>query len=298
LTHSHTVEPAPFSEGGLPHPELPHDGSHLATRARDGRSPLERYAVSRMATDVAAMPASDVVQLVLWPETVAHWARDAGIATAVAYNMLSRFKPYRRVRELLARRLDVPGFVLDHLVDAARPLPSVLRAPEAGAGAGTGDLAEPPRPPRGDELSPTLRLPAVRDGSNPLEQRAVWRVWRDAAALPASTIVQIALFPETLAEWARRRRVPPSALYALLAGTQPNPGVRELLAQRLGVAPSALATLIDRVRREPAVPAPRELAPPPSEEIAPVSDRGADPAASAGAEPQTPAAGDQLTLGF
>lgn len=248
-----------------------------------------------MGADAAAMPASEIVQLVLWPETVAHWARDAGISTAVAYNMLSRFKPYRRVRELLARRLDVPGFVLDHLVDAARPLPSVLRAPAASDPA---DQVEPPTPPRGDAISPTVRLPAQRDGSNPLEQRATWRVWHDAAALPASVIVQIALFPETLAEWARRKRVPPSSLYALLAGTQPHPGARELLAQRLGVPTWALSHLLDRPRREPVQPAPRSLAespewPPGDEGERSTESRTADRPL----EPPAPP-GDQLTLGF
>src|SRR5690606_34710612 len=62
----------------------------------------------------------------LWPQNLADWARDTHVAPAVAYNMLARFKPYRRVRELLAARLEVPGWVLDHLVDAPRPLPGSL----------------------------------------------------------------------------------------------------------------------------------------------------------------------------
>lgn len=242
-------------------------------RSRDGRSPLERFAVARLRADVAAMPASDVVQIVLWPETIANWARDASVATAVAYNMLSRFKPYRRVRELLARRLDVPGFVLDHLIDASRPLPSVLRVPAADYAAAFPDA--PPLPLRGEAVSPTVRLPAVRDGTNPIEQRAVWRVWHDAAALPASVLVQIALFPETLAEWARRQRLPPSLLYAMLAGVQPHPGIREALARRLGVAVSAVNVLVDGERREPAAPAPGPLADSP-----PGDSPAADPSAA------------------
>ena len=233
-------------------------------RARDGRSPLERYAIAKLRADVAAMPASDVVQIVLWPDTIASWARESSVATAVAYNMLSRFKPYRRARELLARRLDVPGFVLDHLVDASRPLPSVLRLPAADYAAAFPD--EPPLPPRGDAVSPTVRLPSVRDGTNPIEERAVWRAWRDVAALPASVLVQVALFPETLADWARRQRVPPSMLYAMLAGAQPHPGIREALARRLGVAVSAVNVLVDGERREPVVPEPAPLAEPPLHE--------------------------------
>lgn len=265
-------------------------------RARDGRSPLERHAVARLRADVAAMPASDVVQLVLWPDTLAHWARDAAVAPAVAYNMLSRFKPYRRVRELLARRLDVPGHVLDHLIDASRPLPSVLRV--RGEETEVHELTAPPPPPPGDRIPPTLRLPAVRDGSNPIEQRAVWRVWNDLAALPASLLVQVALFPETLAEWARRQRVPPSMLYAMLAGTQTHPGLRDALARRLGLSVGALALVVDGTRREPAGAASAPLADPPGTP----SDHGdaaAGGAAADAASPVGPAARpDQLSLGF
>ncbi len=244
------------------------------------------------------MPASDVVQLVLWPDTLAGWARQSSVATAVAYNMLSRFKPYRRVRELLARRLDVPGFVLDHLIDASRPLPSVLRVPAADYTAAF--PAEPTVPPRGDAVSPTVRLPAVRDGTNPIEQRAVWRAWRDVAALPASLLVQIALFPETLADWARRQRVPPSMLYAMLAGAQPHPGIREALARRLGVGVAALNVLVDAERREPASPAPVPLAESPLADVEPPLDAasntdGAD--RGRGGESAGPSA-DQLSLGF
>ncbi|HEY0971723.1 MAG TPA: hypothetical protein VGE02_12205 [Gemmatimonadales bacterium] len=267
-------------------------------RARDGRSPIERYAIAKLRADVAAMPASDVVQIVLWPDTLAGWARESAVATAVAYNMLSRFKPYRRVRELLARRLDAPGFVLDHLIDASRPLPSVLRLPAADYAAAFPD--EPPLPPRGDAVSPTVRLPAVRDGSNPIEQRAVWRAWRDVAALPASVLVQIALFPETLAEWARRHRVPPPMLYAMLAGAQPHAGIREALARRLGVGIAAVDALVDAERREPMAPTPIPLAEPPLADRSPAPNGSRHEAASEGPPPDSRADGppDQLSLGF
>lgn len=261
-------------------PRAPGDaGATSLPRERDGRSPLERHAVARLRADVAAMPASDVVQLVLWPQTVAEWARESHVATAVAYNMLSRFKPYRRVRELLAHRLEVPTFVVDHLVDAPRPLPRARAVPRDG------DDAEPAPPPvPRHPVSPSLQLPAVRDGSNPIEQRAVWHVWRELAALPASLLVQIALFPETLADWARRAGVPPSMLYGMLAGTQSHAGLREGLARRLDVPRHALDRLVDGTRREPAVPRAVPLAdapapPPPAEPpspLAPPDDRDDD----------------------
>lgn len=246
-------------------------------RERDGRSPLERYAIARLRADVAAMPASEIVQLVLWPHTVADWARDAQVATAVVYNLLSRFKPYRRVRDLLAVRLEVTSAVLDHLIDAPRPLPSAQRAPGATV-AGTGaaaattvahgeQAAPPPAPPTADEWRRGGgALPAVRDGSNPLEVRAVHHAWRETAALPASILVQLALFPESLAEWARRRRIAPSLLYGVLAGTQRQPGLREALARQLGLSTAAIDHAIDAPRAQPSRPAALPLAdaPPPT----------------------------------
>lgn len=262
-------------------------------RERDGTSPLERLALARLRQDVAALPASEVVQLVLWPDSLAHWARDAGVSTAVAYNMLARFKPYRRVRELLAHRLDVPTFALDHLIDAPRPLPAALGArPDA-----VGDLSEPPTP---GPVSPTARLASVRDGSNPLEQRAVWQLWRQIAAVPASLVVQLILFPETLAEWARKRGTPASMLYAMLAGSQPHPGLRDALARRLGVAGHLLDALLDATRREPVTAHPPLAARAPDAPAAPaVRHEAADETAPRErGDDEPPAARDQLSLGI
>lgn len=242
---------------------------------RDGRSPVERHALARLSADVAAMPASDIVQLVLWPQTLADWARDVAVATAVVYNLLAGVKPYRRVRELLALRLESPPEVLDHLVDAPRPLPSAMRAPDS-ATAAIGPQAHrdpapppPPPPPSADEWRRSGRsLPNVRDGSNPLEQRAVFHAWRNVAALPASLLIQLAIFPETLAAWARRRSVPASMLYATLAGSHRNARIRDALARQLDVSTAALDHIIQAPRHEPAAPAtiPLADAPPPTGE--------------------------------
>lgn len=273
---------------------------------RDGRSPLERYAIARLRADVAAMPASEIVQLVLWPHTVADWARDAQVATAVVYNLLSRFKPYRRVRDLLAVRLEVTSAVLDHLIDAPRPLPAAQRAPGAPAAAtvatttASGEhAAPPPAPPTADQWRlGGGALPAVRDGSNPLEIRAVHHAWRETAALPASLLVQLALFPESLAVWARRRRIAPSLLYGVLAGTQRQPGVREALARQLGLSMAAIDHAIDAPRAQPSRPAALPLAdaPPPAAPHAahPADDRDERPTGA------VPGADDvaQLSLGL
>jgi hypothetical protein len=229
---------------------------------RNGRTETERRAIARLASDVAAMPASDVVQLLLWPQNLADWARSSHVAPAVAYNMLSRFKPYRRVREFLAARLEVPGWVLDHLVDAPRPLPGSLSSvPPERSLPDEATRATDWSPDHADlsSVSPTERLPSVRDGSNPLERRAVWRVRRHVAAIPASTIVQLAIFPESLAEWARRRVFPPSVVYTTLAGSQRNPRIRDALARRIGVPTRDLDTLLDSPRPEPEVLLPPSL---------------------------------------
>ena len=226
------------------------------TGERTGRGAIERQALARTRLEIASMPASDVVQLALWPDNIAAWARTAGVSGSVVYNMLARVKPYRRVRELLAHRLDVPAFVLDHLVDAARPLPLALRPPDPDRPARQPD----PLPATGDAESLTLAPPGVRDGSNPLERRAVYRVEREIAALPASLVVQLALYPETLAQWARRQELPAPVLYATLAAAQPNLRIRYALSRRLAVSQREVDALIDARRAEPQANVPPMLA--------------------------------------
>ena len=90
-----------------------------------------------MARDVAAMPASLVVQLAVWPDDLAHWARAERLSESLVYNTLAARKPYTRVRQLLAARLDVPVSVVSHLIDARRPLPAGgVAGAVVGAGAG------------------------------------------------------------------------------------------------------------------------------------------------------------------
>lgn len=261
---------------------------------RNGAGPVERQALARVRVDVASMPASDVVQLALWPDTIANWARGQRVSTPVAYNMLGRVKPYRRVRELLAHRLTVPTFVLDHLVDAARPLPSALQPPDPLRPRADADDA-PPLDGPGDADALRLVLPAVRDGSNPLERIAVERVAIEIAALPASLVVQLALYPETLAAWARRQAIPAPLLYSTLAAGQANQRIRHALAGRLGVSPRELDALVDAERQEPRATRPPQLAdaaartaePPPASEPERAASRGPDDAS-----------GGQLTLGM
>jgi hypothetical protein len=76
------------------------------------------------------MPASLVVQILLWPEKITDWARDENVTPALVYNMLGGFKPYHALRERLAQRLGVTKAAVDHLIDARRQQPSTRRIPE------------------------------------------------------------------------------------------------------------------------------------------------------------------------
>lgn len=101
-------------------------------RERDGSSIPERKAVYRVQTEIAAMSASMVVQLLLWPDQIADWAKEVNVRPSVVYNMLAGprsstsqwpYKPYHRVRELLAKRLGITKEQIDHLIDSPKPEP-------------------------------------------------------------------------------------------------------------------------------------------------------------------------------
>lgn len=255
---------------------------------RTGRSAVERLAVLAVARDVAAMPASLVVQLALWPADLAHWARGERLSESLVYNTLAARKPYTRVRQLLATRLDVPLGVVGQLIDARRPLPTAQREPGAPLTVSDPavDWTEPP-------------YPAVRDGGNPVERRAVRTVARDVAAMPASTVVGLAMWPETLTAWSRAQRFPSSVVWATLAGS-PSDRVRDLLARRLGVSMRELGLLIDGRRQAPAAAHAWAVAPEAHEALlaAAVADAAVDAGADAKAGPTSDQALDRGNSGI
>src|SRR5690349_12252548 len=122
-------------------------------RERTGDNPVERLAVAVVRRDVAAMPASLVVQLALWPDEVAHWARDEKLSESLVYNMLAARKPYARTRARLADRLGVPVALVDHLVESRRPQPTALRGADAAVAA-WGDAPPPEEWPPIDWSAP------------------------------------------------------------------------------------------------------------------------------------------------
>lgn len=121
--------------GGVPLPPPPR------SRDRDGLSALERKALYRVHTELPAMPASLVVQILLWPEKITDWARDENVTPALVYNMLGGFKPYHGLRQRLAERLGVTKGAVDHLIDARRQQPSTRRIPEPPADFSADDVS-------------------------------------------------------------------------------------------------------------------------------------------------------------
>jgi len=138
--------------------ELPQDGLPLPpprSRDRDGLSALERKALYRVHTELPAMPASLVVQILLWPEKITDWARDENVTPALVYNMLGGFKPYHGLRQRLADRLGVTKGAVDHLIDARRQQPSSRRIPEPPPEYSPDDVALAPASPRGEQPRPS-----------------------------------------------------------------------------------------------------------------------------------------------
>ena len=80
--------------------------------------------------------------------------------------------------------------------------------------------------------------------------------------MPASLVVQIALWPDKLSDWADEMGIAPSVVYNMLAGTKPYHRVRALLARRLNVYKQSLDHLIDAPRPEPLAELPPEPPPP------------------------------------
>jgi hypothetical protein len=213
-----------------------------STPPRSGRSPLELAATRRVRDDVAAFPASLVVSLLLWPETIADWARAQRVTPPLVHNALAGRKPFVRIRQALAERLDVPTAVLNALIETRCPVPRAVRPPVPPAAVESAAAARDQgwtwRPGVGER-------PQRRDGSNPLERKVVYRVALDMATLPASLVVQLILHPTTLAAWCRMQAFTPSIVYALLAGTQRAARVEAALARALRVDPNTLRALID-----------------------------------------------------
>jgi hypothetical protein len=234
-------------------------GPGTQSRRRSGEHPIIRAAFTNVVRNVAALSASEIVQLVLWPDNLAAWSRTVGEDDSQLSNMFRRHRAYTRLRRRLAERLDVPVSVLDHLIEATPALPMSRRAPaqdEVLADAGVAPFI--PRPPIDWSAPP---YPRYREGTNPLERLALRRLSLEILAMPTSRIVGYALWPDSLAAWAdRSKRFSLSQVLTSLSGARRYPYVDAALARRLGVRVVTLDEFIRSTKPEPAAtqPAPHE----------------------------------------
>lgn len=124
---------------------------------RDGSGALERMAAYKLTRVLPALPPSKIIDLLLWPQTMAEWARAEGISSNLVYNTLSasampggaKRKEGAPLRERLARRLGVPRREIDYLIDADRPVAETVL---------------PPTPPDGWEPPALADAPEGRSG--------------------------------------------------------------------------------------------------------------------------------------
>jgi hypothetical protein len=123
------VSAAPATDAMHVGPTAPPWNTMDRVRTRSGRGVLERKALYAVQRELEALPASILVQLLLWPETISAWAESAGVRSSQAYNTLAGVKWYHDVRQKLADRLGVSKPDLDYLIDARRPLPTSQRRP-------------------------------------------------------------------------------------------------------------------------------------------------------------------------
>ena len=229
-----------------------HRDDHRDQRRDERRDddPIVRAAVDNVRRHLSALSASEIVQLVLYPEPLVAWAKGAGVDDSQVANLFRRHRRYTRLRTLLAARLGVPISVLDHLIDAAPAVPAAKRpaayaAVLADAGLGSWgqpapiDWSAPPYPPH-------------RDGTNPLERLAMAVLPAAAPSMPPSRIIGYAMWPETLAAFAARaQRFTLDQLLTTLSGLRRSDSIEAALARRLRITHRTLDAFIRSAKRDP-----------------------------------------------
>jgi hypothetical protein len=221
-----------------------------AHRERTPADPIVRAAVENIHRHVAALSASEVVQLVLFPDSFAAWSAGAGVDESQVANLFRRHRTYVRLRARLADRLGVPVTILAHLIDADPSVPASRRPPgfaEIMHAAGIRPIDE--RPPIDWRAPP---YPPYREGTNPLERLALANLSVVVAAMPASRIVSYALWPESLAGFsARSKRFTLGSLLTTLSGMRRSDAIETAVSRRLGVTRRELDAFIESSKRDP-----------------------------------------------
>lgn len=212
--------------------------------------PIVRAAIDNVGRHVAALSASEVVQLVLYPEPLGGWAKRAGVDDSQVANLFRRHRRYDRLRTLLAGRLGVPIAVLDHLIDATPVVPAAKRPAAYATILADAGLADWGVQPPIDWSTPPY--PRHRDGTNPLERLALAVLGAAAPSMPASRIIGYALWPETLAAFAARtHRFSLDQLLTTLSGLRRSDTIEVALARRLRVTHGTLDAFIRAAKRDP-----------------------------------------------
>lgn len=222
-------------------------------RSRDERrtdDPIVAAAIANVRRNIAALSASEIVQLVLYPDPLVAWATGAGVDDSQVANLFRRHRRYNRLRALLAGRLGVPIAILDHLIDAPAAVPAVKRPAAYAAILDQAGLGAWTRPQPIDWAAPPY--PLYRDSTNPLERLAVAVVAAAAPSMPASRIVGYAMWPETLAAFAERaQRFTLDQLLTTLSGLRRADAIEVALARRLRVPHRTLDAFIRATKRDP-----------------------------------------------
>lgn len=223
-------------------------------RERGDADPVLRAAVDNVTRNVGALSASEIVQLVLYPQPLAAWAEGAGVDESQVANLFRRHRRYARVRQLLTERLGMPLLVLAHLIDAAPAAPTTHRSPAHMEVLRAAGLATPDERPPIDWRAPPY--PPYREGTNPLERLALANLAGGVASMPTSRIVGYALWPESLAGFAARSgRFTLGQLLTTLSGLRRADAIETALARRLNVSRGVLDRFIASAKREAVVPA-------------------------------------------
>lgn len=232
---------------------------------RRTEDPIIQAAIRNVEANIAAFTASEVVQLALFPSSIAEWAATTDWGVGQVTNMLRRHRPYVAIRQALAERFAIAPTVLSRLIDTRPAQPTSERVPPLQQ---RSRVATDAQPSDTDGLpdSDTVVVASVgrrRDGTNPLEQIALERMRREAPAMPPSRIVGYALYPESLASWSiRLGRFPLDYLLACLGNVHRSTQIEVALARRLNVSVASLDHFIRGRKREPTV-----LLPPPKADV-------------------------------
>ncbi len=212
--------------------------------------PIVRAAADNVRRHLSALSASEIVQLVLYPEPLVAWAKGAGVDDSQVANLFRRHRRYTRLRALLATRLGVPISVLDHLIDAAPTVPAAKRPAAYAAVLADAGLATWSQIAPIDWTAPPY--PLHRDATNPLERLAMAVLSTAAASMPASRIIGYAMWPETLAAFAARaQRFTLDQLLTTLSGLRRSDSIEVALARRLRIPHRTLDAFIRSAKRDP-----------------------------------------------